>query len=235
MNRRTIVLTGCTRGLGRSLLAEFAAGGDRVVGCGRSTSAIASLRTEYPGEHRFDSVDVSDADQVAHWAKSVLEQFGPPAWLINNAAVINRTQPLWQIDPAEFSRLMNINVTGSFLVARGFLPAMVEQKRGVIVNFSSGWGRSVDPDVAPYCASKWAIEGMTLALAKELPEGMAAVSLNPGVIDTDMLRSCMEEYAKTCHKPADWARVAAKTILSFSAKDNGMQHAISLGSTQRGE
>jgi NAD(P)-dependent dehydrogenase (short-subunit alcohol dehydrogenase family) len=58
----------------------------------------------------------------------------------------------------------------------------------VIVNLSSGWGRSVSPEVAPYCATKWAIEGLTQAFAKELPEGLAAVALNPGVIDTDMLR-----------------------------------------------
>ena len=60
----------------------------------------------------------------------------------------------------------------------------------MIVNFSSGWGRSVDAEVAPYCATKWAIEGLTQALARELPPGLCAVPLNPGVIDTDMLRSC---------------------------------------------
>ena len=61
---------------------------------------------------------------------------------------------------------------------------------GVIVNFSSGWGRSTDAEVAPYCATKWAIEGLTQAFAQELPSGMAAVALNPGIINTDMLQSC---------------------------------------------
>ncbi len=229
MPSRTIVLTGCTRGLGRALLAEFVAAGHRVAGCGRSESGVAELRQAYPQGHRFDVVDVAEADSVDRWAKSVLAEFGPPDLLVNNAAVINQTAPLWKIDPNEFRRLIDINVTGSFFVARAFLAGMVERKTGVVVNFSSGWGRSVDPEVAPYCASKWAVEGMTLALAKELPEGMAAIPLNPGVIDTDMLRSCWGEFAKTCHKPAAWAKVAAAKILSFGPADNGVQHSISLG------
>jgi NAD(P)-dependent dehydrogenase (short-subunit alcohol dehydrogenase family) len=175
-------------------------------------------------------VDVSHRSEVEGWADSVLKQFGPPDLIINNAAVINRTAPLWQIDPDEFARLMNINVTGSFYVARAFLPAMVAQQRGVIVNFSSGWGRSVDENVAPYCASKWGVEGMTLALAKELPSGMAAVPLNPGVINTDMLRSVWGESAASCHDPSAWARVAVEKILSFGPSDNGIQHSVSLHS-----
>ena len=67
---------------------------------------------------------------------------------------------------------------------------VVARRRGVIVNFSSGWGRSTAPEVAPYCATKWAIEGLTQALAEELPAGMAAVPLNPGIINTEMLQSC---------------------------------------------
>jgi NAD(P)-dependent dehydrogenase (short-subunit alcohol dehydrogenase family) len=229
MPSRTIVLTGCTRGLGRALLTEFVLAGHRVAGCGRSESGVAELRKAYSQGYRFDVVNVADADSVDRWAKSLLAEFGPPDLLINNAAVINQTAPLWKIDRDEFRRLIDINVAGSFLVTRAFLPEMVERKKGVIVNFSSGWGRSVDAEVAPYCASKWAIEGMTLALAKELPEGMAAIPLNPGVIDTDMLRSCWGEFAKTCHKPSDWAKVAAAKILSFGPTDNGVQHAISLG------
>ena len=60
----------------------------------------------------------------------------------------------------------------------------------MIVTISSTWGRSVAPEVAPYCATKYAVEGMTMALAAELPAGLAAVAVNPGIIDTDMLRSC---------------------------------------------
>jgi NAD(P)-dependent dehydrogenase (short-subunit alcohol dehydrogenase family) len=98
---------------------------------------------------------------------------------------------------------------------------MVAAKKGVVVNLSSGWGRGVSPGVAPYCASKWAIEGLTKALAQELPAGMAAVPLNPGVIDTDMLRLCWPEGASNHPKAEAWAKVAAPFILRLGATDNG--------------
>jgi NAD(P)-dependent dehydrogenase (short-subunit alcohol dehydrogenase family) len=97
----------------------------------------------------------------------------------------------------------------------------VARKQGVIVNFSSGWGRSTSPEVAPYCASKWAIEGLTQALAQELPPGMAAVPLNPGIIDTDMLRSCFGEGAAGYPSPEEWAQVAVPFLLGLGSKDNG--------------
>ena len=96
-----------------------------------------------------------------------------------------------------------------------------KQKKGVIVNFSSGWGRSVSPEVGPYCMSKWAIEGLTKAMAEELPNGMAAVPLDPGIIDTEMLRSCWADGAGNYPKAEAWAEVAAPFILSLGAKDNG--------------
>jgi NAD(P)-dependent dehydrogenase (short-subunit alcohol dehydrogenase family) len=97
----------------------------------------------------------------------------------------------------------------------------VARKRGVVVNFSSGWGRSVSAEVAPYCATKYAIEGLTKALAEELPAGMAAVPLNPGIIDTDMLRSCFGADASRYPSPAEWAESAVPFLLGLGPKDNG--------------
>src|SRR4029079_14412946 len=92
---------------------------------------------------------------------------------------------------------------------------------GVIVNISSGWGRSTAAEVAPYCASKWAVEGLTRALAQELPRGMAAVPLNPGIIDTDMLRTCFGGSAGNYPSPERWAEQAVPFLLGLGAKDNG--------------
>jgi NAD(P)-dependent dehydrogenase (short-subunit alcohol dehydrogenase family) len=98
---------------------------------------------------------------------------------------------------------------------------MVRRRRGVIVNFSSGWGRSTSPEVATYCATKWAIEGLTRALAEELPAGMAAVPLNPGVINTEMLQSCFGADASGYPSPQDWAKRAVPFLLKLRDKDNG--------------
>jgi NAD(P)-dependent dehydrogenase (short-subunit alcohol dehydrogenase family) len=134
---------------------------------------------------------------------------------------MNNPAPLWSVPAAEFNKLIDVNIKGVTNVLRHFLPPMVTRKQGVIVNLSSGWGRSTSPGVAPYCASKYAIEGLTLSLAQDLPAGMAAVPLNPGVIDTDMLRQCWSEGAAGHPKAEDWAKIAAPFILKLGPKDNG--------------
>jgi NAD(P)-dependent dehydrogenase (short-subunit alcohol dehydrogenase family) len=142
---------------------------------------------------------------------------------VNNAALINRNARLWQIDAGEFDQVIDVNIKGVANVIRHFVPAMIEQGKGVIANFSSGWGRSVDAEVAPYCATKWAIEGLTLALAQELPSGMAAVPLNPGIINTEMLQSCFGASASGYVSPREWAKRAVPFLLKLGERDNGKQ------------
>jgi NAD(P)-dependent dehydrogenase (short-subunit alcohol dehydrogenase family) len=216
-----IVITGATRGLGRALAEEFIRGGHTVIGCGRSGEAIFDLRMAHQAPHDFSVVDVALDNKVAIWAAKVLENDSPPDLLINNAALMNRPGPLWEQDDREFTKLVDVNIRGVQNVIRHFAPAMVARGKGVIVNFSSGWGRSVSAEVAPYCMSKWAIEGLTKALASELPAGMAAVPLNPGVIDTDMLRTCWGDGAGSYPKAQEWVRAAAPFILKLGPKDNG--------------
>jgi NAD(P)-dependent dehydrogenase (short-subunit alcohol dehydrogenase family) len=220
MKNRRIVITGVGRGLGRAMTLEFAAAGHTVLGCARSRDSLDSLARQLPAPHCFDVVDVADDRAVQRWAESALAG-GPPELLINNAALINRNAPLWQVPAEEFSDVIDVNIKGVANVLRHFLPAMIRAKRGVVVNFSSGWGRSTAPDVAPYCATKWAVEGLTQALAQELPPGMAAVALNPGIINTDMLRSCFAEHAAEYPSPERWGKRAAAFLLGLDASDNG--------------
>lgn len=224
---KVIVITGATRGLGRSLVTAFAAGEHTIIGCGRSDEHVRALRAEYPAPHSFTSVDVTEAAKVSEWANEVVAKFGPPDLLVNNAALMNELAPLWEVPADEFSSIIDVNVKGVFHVIRAFVPAMVRRKQGVIVNLSSGWGRSTAPEVAPYCATKYAIEGMTMALAQELPNGMAAVPLNPGIIDTDMLRRAWADGASRYPKPDAWAKRAAPFLLNLGPKDNGRPLAVS--------
>jgi NAD(P)-dependent dehydrogenase (short-subunit alcohol dehydrogenase family) len=218
---KVIVLTGATRGLGRALVPKFAAAGHVVLGCGRSAEHITALRHDFPAPHDFDAVDVASDDQVRYWAARLLAGYGPPDLVINNAALMNRPAPLWQVPAAEFDALVDVNVKGVANVIRHFAPAMVKRKTGVIVNLSSGWGRSTSPEVAAYCATKWAVEGLTRALAQELPHGLAAIPLNPGVIDTDMLQRCWGAEAGAYPDPAVWAERAAPFLLSLGPAQNG--------------
>ena len=189
-SKKIVLITGVSRGIGRAMAEEFARLGHTVLGCGRSETAIAQLQKQFAAPHEFAVVDVSADDLVAAWAGRVLKSHGVPDLLLNNAGLINRNAPLWQVDAKEFSDVVDVNLKGTANVIRHFVPEMVQHQRGVVVNFSSGWGRSTAAEVAPYCATKWAIEGLTQALGQELPSGMAAVALNPGIINTDMLRSC---------------------------------------------
>jgi NAD(P)-dependent dehydrogenase (short-subunit alcohol dehydrogenase family) len=179
------------------------------------------LQKQFGLPHNFSVVDVSADEPVAAWAKRILKSHGAPDLLLNNAGLINRNAKLWEIGADEFSRVIDVNIKGVANVIRHFVPAMVARRAGVIVNFSSGWGRSADAEVAPYCATKWAIEGLTLALAQELPPGLAAVPLNPGIINTDMLRSCFGDSASSYPTPREWAKIAVPFLLKLGASDNG--------------
>lgn len=218
---KIIVLTGATRGLGRAMVDRFVESGHTVIGCGRAASQIAELSQRYGAPHHFTPVDVAHDADVAAWAKSVLTRNPAPDLLLNNAAVMNRTAPLWEISAAEFQNVIDVNVAGVVNAIRHFVPAMMARQQGVIVNFSSGWGRSTSPDVAPYCATKWAIEGLTQALSQELPEGLAAVALNPGIINTDMLQSCWADGANRFPSAEKWSRDAVRFLLSLGAEHNG--------------
>ena len=218
---RIVAITGVSRGLGAALVDELIRLGHRIVGCARSKERMAAMQREYGAPHDFTAVDVVSLEQVKSWAARILQTHGPPDLLINNAALINRTAPLWQVDPAEFSAVIDVNIKGLAHTIYCFAPAMVARGTGVIVNLSSGWGRSTDAGVAPYCATKWAVEGLTQALAQELPKGMSAVPLNPGIIDTEMLRSCFGESAASYPSAAVWARRAAPFLLKLGPSDNG--------------
>ena len=221
---KTIVITGVSKGLGRALTEKFISLGHRVIGCSRSVSAIADLQNKYP-QHHFTAVNVADEQQVQNWINSFLDQYTPDL-VLNNAAIINKPNNFWEIPSADFSELIEINIKGTANVLRHILPNMIKRNKGIIVNFSSGWGRSTSPQVSSYCASKWAIEGLTRALAQELPSGMAAIPLNPGIIHTEMLEICYGDEAQYYTPISEWVNVAVPFILNLSPQDNGTPQTV---------
>lgn len=221
LSMKHVVITGVSRGLGRAMAIDFATDGWTVNGCGTDAAALQSLDQELGANHQVQPCDVTDPAAVEEFASAVTKRFGAPDLLINNAATISPNQPLWEVSADEFGRVIDVNLKGVHNVIRAFLPGMIERGDGVVVNFSSGWGRSTSPEVAAYCATKWGIEGLTAALAQELPNGLAAVALNPGIIDTRMLRSCFGEEAGSYPTPEEWAKVAVPYLSSLGARHNG--------------
>jgi NAD(P)-dependent dehydrogenase (short-subunit alcohol dehydrogenase family) len=218
---KLVLVTGVSQGLGRAMTEQFITEGCTVIGCARNKEAIAALNQTYSQPHHFTAIDVSQEEQVKQWRDDILSQYDPPELLVNNAALINESTEFWNVPTAEFDKIIDVNIKGVANVMRQFLPAMMEKQRGVIVNFSSGWGRSTSPRVAPYCTTKWAIEGLTRALAQELPSGMAAVPLNPGIIHTEMLETCFGSSAANFTPVDAWVKKAVPFLLSIKPRQNG--------------
>ncbi|CAH1904738.1 Short-chain dehydrogenase [Candidatus Nitrotoga sp. HW29] len=222
MTSKVIVITGVSRGLGRAMTEGFIRLGHRVLGCGRSEEAIHELNNLHGPENRFHVVEITNDEAVGNWAEHCLSLAGSPDLLINNAALVNRNAPLWKVPASEFSMVVDVNIKGVANVIRHFVPVMVAKRSGIIVNLSSGWGRSTNAEVAPYCATKWAIEGLTKALAQELPQGMTATPVNPGIINTDMLHRTFGSHAQNYPTAEKWAKTAIPWLLGLGSKDNGI-------------
>jgi NAD(P)-dependent dehydrogenase (short-subunit alcohol dehydrogenase family) len=218
---KLVCISGCSRGLGRAMALEFASRGWKVAGGARSTDDLETLRNKLQSDHFIDFLDVTDPAGVDSFASRTEEVLGVPDLLVNNAGLINRNAPLAEITPEEFSSVLSVNLGGIHNMIRSFVPKMIEKGQGIIANFSSYWGQSTAPEVAPYCATKWGVEGLTRSLAQELPSGLAAVAFNPGVINTDMLQSTFGSQAKDYETPNQWAVHAVTKLEGIKLSDSG--------------
>mgnify|MGYP003322342664 CR=1 FL=1 len=217
---RVALVSGAAQGIGRAIAVRLAAAGAFVALLDRDGEGVEAAAAELKGATAW-GCDVRDSQEVRATVKRIFRACGPIDLLINNAAIINRNSRLVDVPAAEFDAVIDINIKGVANVTRHFAPAMIERNHGVIVNLSSGWGRSTSPEVAPYCATKWAMEGLSKAMAEELPSGMACVPLSPGVVNTEMLQSCFGDGADSARKPNAFAQVAAPFLLALGPKDNG--------------
>ncbi|MED3329025.1 SDR family NAD(P)-dependent oxidoreductase [Bacillus thuringiensis] len=219
---KSVIITGVTQGLGRAMVDRFHELGWNIYGCGRSKDKIEELKKQYSKIHDFQVIDISDSQQVNNWANYILNRHKAPNLIINNASIVNQNAQLWKITAQEFENVMNVNVNGVVNVIRAFVPAMVVRKEGIIINMSSSWGREGEAELAPYCASKFAIEGITKSMALELPYGMAVVALDPGgSISTPMLKSCAPQYINESPTPETWSHKAIQYIFNITIDKNG--------------
>ncbi|EEM29033.1 Short-chain dehydrogenase/reductase SDR [Bacillus thuringiensis serovar thuringiensis str. T01001] len=219
---KSVIITGVTQGLGRAMVDRFDELGWNIYGCGRSKDKIEELKKQYSKIHDFQVIDVSDSQQVNNWANYILNRHTAPDMIVNNASIVNQNAQLWKITAQEFENVMNVNVNGVVNVIRAFVPTMVARKEGIIINMSSSWGREGEAELAPYCASKFAIEGITKSMALELPHGMAVVALDPGgSISTPMLKSCAPQYINESPTPETWSHKATQYILNITIDKNG--------------
>jgi NAD(P)-dependent dehydrogenase (short-subunit alcohol dehydrogenase family) len=184
------VVTGAGRGLGRDLALRLAAEGAHVAVAARSAGEVAEtaeLVRASGGRAGAFTLDVSDAEAVHQLVAEVERTAGPVDLLVNNAAVIAPLGPVWEVDPADWWRLMEVNVLGTFLCARAVLPGMIRRGQGRVVNVGSGAGIESPPHLSAYVTSKAAVIRLSEELALETePYGLAAFAIDPGWMSTAM-------------------------------------------------
>ncbi|AES89145.1 putative 3-oxoacyl-[acyl-carrier-protein] reductase [Medicago truncatula] len=231
---RIVIKTNVSKGLGRVLVIELLAyRSHTIIGCSCDQDKLDFLQSQLPNNnhHLFLNIDVRCNNRVEEMACIFMEKNGGPSDIIvNGAGVVNKNNKMWEVPSEEFDLVMDTNLKGAANVLRPFIPLMVKNKKyeegGIIVNMSSGWGRSVAALVAPYCVSKWAIEGLTKSVVEELPKVMAVVALNPGVINTNMLAFCYGASSSLYRFPESWVLEAATKILNLTPTDNGSSLSI---------
>ena len=193
---KTAVVTGGTRGIGFAIAKKYLDNGANVAICGsRQDSvdkALAKL-TEYEGRVMGIWPDLCDPQQVAEAFASVKARFGSLDILANNAGISSRTS-LYEYTVEEFSRIMDINVKAVFVCSQAAARIMKEQGGGAIISTSSMVGEYGQPSGCGYPASKFAVNGLTRSLARELAKDQIRVNaVAPGVTRTDMLSALPTE------------------------------------------
>lgn len=174
---KTVFVTGATRGIGQAVAEAFRAAGAKVIGTGTGSCL--------PGDFAdYVQADFGDVEQIRACADYVRRI--EPDILVNNAG-INKNQPFVDIDPGEFQRIQKVNVFAPFSLCQAAIPGMRRKGWGRIVNISSIWGKISKEHRASYSASKFALDGLTLALAAEhAVDGILANCVAPGFTDTEL-------------------------------------------------
>lgn len=194
----TFLVTGASRGIGADLAALLVEEGAQVVLAARSPCALPDDGTRSVAVEG----DVTNDADVARMVAAAVERFGGLDAVVNNAAVLPTPARIVDIAPDTWRDVLEVNVVGTANVIRHAVPVLERAGGGVIVNLSSTWGRTAAARQAPYCASKFAVEALTASLAGELPPGIVAVAVNPGVIATDMLATAFEGDVSAFPGPA---------------------------------
>ena len=181
LNGKSALVTGGTRGIGYAIAQRLMADGAAVTVTGTKPDGAGPEGTAY---HAADFSDPADTQACVDWVAGAGFDI-----LVNNAGV-NKIAPFAEIDPEDFARLHQINVTAPFLLCRAAIPAMRDRGWGRIVNISSLWGKIAKEQRAAYGATKFGLDGLTAHMAAEVArDGIIANCVAPGFIETDMTRT----------------------------------------------
>jgi NAD(P)-dependent dehydrogenase (short-subunit alcohol dehydrogenase family) len=192
LNGKVAVVSGGGRGIGRAAAALLARAGAAVVVAARTVQQVeetAEAIRQDGGRALAVPADVSDWSAVQRLAEETKRAFGPADIVVANAGIITPVGDTWEVEPEDWARNLNVNLTGAFYIARAFLPAMVERQSGILIFVSSGAATHPVSGWSAYCAAKAGLDHLARNLAAEVDQRGLSIrvhALYPGIADTAM-------------------------------------------------
>lgn len=227
---KVAVITGASRGIGKSIAEHYAAEGARLVISARDPDRLGQVRDGLKSQEAeviSVAADVSKEPDVVRMINAAVEAFGKIDILVNNAGFGN-FKPVVEMSTNEFDSLFDVNLRGAFIATREALPHMISQKDGVIVNIASLAGKNAVENGAAYAATKWAMIGFAKSLMLEVRKhNIRVVTICPGSVDTDFGSGNRPNRDKIL-KPSD---VAEAAVLAAGLPATAMMSEIDLRPT----
>ena len=230
---KVAIITGASRGIGRSLALKFAEEGMQLVLTARNPVGLKETRQlimEKGGkEPLLISADLRDVKRVHRIAGAALEEYGRVDVLVNNAGILY-LKPFLELTREEFEEMMDVNMKAVFLLTQAVLPDMIARKSGAIVNIASLAGKNGFKNGTGYGASKFALRGFAMSLLQEVREhNIRVITIFPGSVNTDMAGSFTNGPKRdTLIQPEDVAEI---TFAALSLPERTMVSEIDLRPT----
>jgi 2-dehydro-3-deoxy-L-rhamnonate dehydrogenase (NAD+) len=197
LHGKIAVVTGGARGIGRAIA-------DRLLSSGASCSLWdldataangAAKELAATGKVHTAQVDITNPDSVVAAAQATVRELGHVDILVNNAGIAGTTKKTWELAPAEWQQVLQVNLFGAYLCCHALVPQMIDRGYGRIVNIASIAGKEGNPNASHYSASKAGVIALTKSLGKELAKsGVLVNCITPAVIQTDILKQVTQEH-----------------------------------------
>ncbi len=215
MNTRRIMITAGASGIGRETARAFAQTGAAVFVCDIDEAGLSRLAAEIPGL-KTAPCNIADRHEVERMVAAGAAALGGIDVLVNNAGISGPTAAVDAMDPDEWEKVLQVNLTGTFNVTRVAIPYLKQSKSGVILNMSSLAGRFGYANRSPYCVSKWGLIGFTKTLSIELgPYGIRVNAILPGAVAGERLEQVLERRAEAAGMSIDDIKEQSMSIQSL--------------------